>query len=108
MKGIDFEATNRCNANCHFCPRDATPHQGLMTLDTFEQAIDYAHRMQEAHTAVGRPLEHITLCGLGEPTLNPKLAKMVSRIREEGFAAHMASNGSLLDERRTNALLDAG
>lgn len=108
MRGIDFEATNRCNANCHFCPRDATPHQGLMSLETFEQALGYAHRMQEIHTANGRPLEHITLCGLGEPTLHPKLPLMVERIREEGFDAHMASNGSLLDARRTERLLEAG
>ena len=33
---IDMEVTNRCNAKCHFCPRDRTPHQGLMPAEVFE------------------------------------------------------------------------
>ena len=37
--GVDIEPTNRCNAKCYFCPRDATPHQGLMTRAVFEQSL---------------------------------------------------------------------
>ena len=36
---IDIEVTNRCNAKCHFCPRDETPHEGLMTPEVFDQAL---------------------------------------------------------------------
>ncbi len=36
---IDIEITNRCNATCHFCPRDATPHQGIMSVETFDKAL---------------------------------------------------------------------
>jgi 2-iminoacetate synthase ThiH len=36
---VDIEATNRCNASCTFCPRDVMPDQGLMSRDTFEQAL---------------------------------------------------------------------
>src|SRR5439155_1514751 len=36
---VDIEPTNRCNAKCYFCPRDATPHQGLMAREVFEQAL---------------------------------------------------------------------
>ena len=36
---IDVELTNRCNARCGFCPRDATPHQGVMTVETFRQTL---------------------------------------------------------------------
>ena len=32
---LDIEPTNRCNANCYFCPRDQTPHQGLMSPEVF-------------------------------------------------------------------------
>ena len=35
---VDIEPTNRCNAKCYFCPRDATPHQGLMTPEVFGHA----------------------------------------------------------------------
>ena len=36
---VDIELTNRCNAKCYFCPRDQTPHQGLMTPEVFDQAL---------------------------------------------------------------------
>ena len=36
---VDIELTNRCNAKCHFCPRDQTPHEGLMAPEVFEQSL---------------------------------------------------------------------
>ena len=39
---IDMEVTNRCNAKCHFCPRDRTPHQGLMSPEVFEAGLQRA------------------------------------------------------------------
>ena len=42
---LDIEPTNRCNANCYFCPRDQTPHQGLMTTEMFDQALERADRV---------------------------------------------------------------
>ena len=45
---IDIELTNRCNAKCHFCPRDQTPHQGLMSPEVFEQALHRAVEYRDA------------------------------------------------------------
>jgi MoaA/NifB/PqqE/SkfB family radical SAM enzyme len=105
---IDCEATNRCNAKCYFCPRDATPHQGLMTMEVFEQTLERA--VELSRPSDGRPGHDIkiSLCGLGEPLLNPKTPEFVRRIREAGFECVMSSNASILDERRGRALLDAG
>ena len=36
---VDIELTNRCNAKCHFCPRDQTPHEGLMSPEVFDQSL---------------------------------------------------------------------
>lgn len=99
---VDIEPTNRCNADCHFCPRDMTPHQGLMSWETFEQALLRADEL----TSLGRVT--VNLCGLGEPLLNKHAPKMVRRIREEGFDAGMSSNASLLDEKKGTALVEAG
>jgi MoaA/NifB/PqqE/SkfB family radical SAM enzyme len=99
---VDIEPTNRCNAKCHFCPRDATPHEGLMSMDVFEQALLRAAELKP----MGRV--EVNLCGLGEPLLNKHSPEMVRRIREEGFGCGMSSNGSLLDEKRGTALLEAG
>ena len=105
---VDIEPTNRCNAKCYFCPRDQTPHQGLMSPETFEQALA---RTIEFRPVVAERLEmetRVALCGLGEPLLNRHTPSFVARVREEGFACSMASNGALLDEERGKALLDAG
>lgn len=105
---IDIEPTNRCNASCTFCPRDQTPHQGLMTPETFEQALGRAVEFRAAaleHTGVG---SGINLCGLGEPLLNRHTPSWVAAVRQEGFHCGVSTNAALLDEARTEALLDAG
>ncbi|MEJ7583571.1 MAG: radical SAM protein [Acidimicrobiales bacterium] len=105
---IDIEVTNRCNAKCHFCPRDRTPHQGLMEREVFdrslERAVEYASVCADLLDADCA----ISLCGLGEPLLNRHLADYVRQVRGAGFDVTVSSNGSLLDERRGRELLDAG
>jgi len=104
---VDIEPTNRCNAKCHFCPRDATPHQGLMTPEIFSKALDRTVELREmAGVALDTDVK-ISMCGLGEPLLNPKTPSWVRRVRDEGFECVMSSNGAILDERRGNALLEA-
>ena len=105
---IDIEPTNRCNAKCHFCPRDQTPHQGLMTPATFTQALDRAIEfVPVARDRFGRGVE-VSLCGLGEPLLNKHTTSFVQQILEAGFSPTMSSNASLLDEKTAAGLLDAG
>ncbi len=63
---IDIELTNRCNAKCYFCPRDQTPHQGLMSAEVFDQALVRAIEFREACKELhGRDDVRISLCGLG-------------------------------------------
>jgi MoaA/NifB/PqqE/SkfB family radical SAM enzyme len=109
---IDIEPTNRCNAKCHFCPRDQTPHQGLMAPEVFEQALRRVVELRDHARDTLGPDEGtifaVSLCGLGEPLLNRHTPEYVRRVREEGFFCQMSSNGALLDQRRGDALLDAG
>ena len=108
---IDIEATNRCNAVCHFCPRDATPHQGHMSMETFEQTLFRAIELRDDNQ---RRSDHEVLlepnvCGLGEPLLNTNTPEFIRQIRAAGFnTCSMASNGALLDEKRGTAILEAG
>lgn len=105
---LDIEPTNRCNAKCYFCPRDKTPHQGLMDEATFDQALRRALEFQPiARERFGKELK-VNLCGLGEPLLNRLTPQFVAKVREAGFECALASNGALLDERRGAALLEAG
>jgi len=106
--GVDIEPTNRCNAKCYFCPRDATPHQGLMTPEVFEQSLGRCDELRTKLRALGRPELKMSLCGLGEPLLNRHTPSFVRRVREEGFDCTMSSNAALLDEPRAHELLEAG
>ena len=106
---VDIELTNRCNAKCYFCPRDQTPHQGLMSEKTFDQALARAIEFRQACLEIrGSDAVRISLCGLGEPLLNPRAADAVRKVKAAGFECVMSSNGSILDERKGHALLDAG
>jgi MoaA/NifB/PqqE/SkfB family radical SAM enzyme len=105
---IDMEVTNRCNAKCYFCPRDRTPHQGLMSPEVFEAGL---RRAVEFRAAIADPAGddvRVSLCGLGEPLLNRNVVDYCRQARAERFSVVMSSNGSLLDERRSAALLEAG
>jgi len=106
--GVDIEPTNRCNAKCYFCPRDATPHQGLMAPAVFEQALQRTVELRAKFRTLGRPDPDVSLCGLGEPLLNRHTPDFVRQVRAEGFSCTMSSNAALLDETRATALLDAG
>ncbi len=106
---IDIELTNRCNADCYFCPRDATPHQGLMSEEVFDQALKRAIEIREINSTRDADVEtQISFCGLGEPLLHKMAPEFVRRAVDAGFHTAMSSNASLLDERRGQALLDAG
>jgi MoaA/NifB/PqqE/SkfB family radical SAM enzyme len=102
---VDIELTNRCNAKCHFCPRDQTPHQGLMSPEVFEKSLERAVEFRGVFPdrEIG-----VNLCGLGEPLLNRNAPAFVRLVRQAGFECNMSSNASLLDEARGKALLDAG
>jgi MoaA/NifB/PqqE/SkfB family radical SAM enzyme len=105
---IDIEPTNRCNAKCHFCPRDQTPHQGLMSPEVFTQSLRRAVEYRDLALELLDEDSEISLCGLGEPLLNRHTPKFVRQAREAGFEVAMSSNAALLNEERGRALLDAG
>jgi MoaA/NifB/PqqE/SkfB family radical SAM enzyme len=121
---VDVEITNRCNAKCHFCPRDATPHQGLMSVETWEHSLARTLEFKaiiEAMEPNRVPVKmgdvrggfslnglKMSFCGLGEPLLNKHAAEWIAQARSAGIDCTMSSNAALLDERRADALLDAG
>ena len=105
---IDIEITNRCNATCHFCPRDATPHQGIMDVDTFDKALARAVEYREVVKEVSGLELTVSLCGLGEPLINRNTVSFVEKVKNAGFRCSMSSNGALLTEDKAHALLNAG
>jgi MoaA/NifB/PqqE/SkfB family radical SAM enzyme len=105
---LDIETTNRCNAHCYFCPRDQTPHQGLMSVEVFDQALARTVEFGAVARARFGAEMKVNLCGLGEPLLNRHTPDFVRKVRGAGFECSLSTNGSLLDERHGEALLEAG
>jgi MoaA/NifB/PqqE/SkfB family radical SAM enzyme len=104
----DIEPTNRCNASCYFCPRDQTPHQGLMAPETFERALARVLEFRPFSLAELNKDIQVSLCGLGEALLNKHTVSFVRQVREAGLSCALASNGALLSEKVARELLDAG
>lgn len=106
---IDIELTNRCNARCSFCPRDAMPRQGIMRGPVFEQSLARAVELRALARRLPHPLDaRVVFCGTGEPLVHREAEHCVRRVREAGLACELSTNASLLSRERTVALLEAG
>jgi MoaA/NifB/PqqE/SkfB family radical SAM enzyme len=105
---IDVEASNRCNADCDFCPRDMTPHQGTMSMDVFDRALARVAEFRDDAASLLSVKVTMAFCGLGEGILNPQLPEFVRRTAGAGFEPNVVSNGSLLTEQRARALSTRG
>ncbi len=105
---VDIEPTNRCNADCYFCPREMTPDEGMLKPDVFASALMRTLELQDVARERLDMTVGVTLCGLGEPLINKHTPDYIDQIRTAGLDCTLSSNGALLDERRGRALLDAG
>lgn len=99
MRNFDIELTNRCNAQCTFCPRDQTPDQGFMSFDTFKKSVERALELDTI------PKFHFA--GQGEPTLHPQLPEFAEYMASMGLEFGFTTNGSLLTQELSQRILDA-
>lgn len=98
---LDLEITSLCNALCSFCPRE-TLHRSarFMALETVEKVADSLRREGNA------PL--VMLCGIGESTLHPELAEVVTLLATAGARVGMTTNGWSLSPELLDRLAGAG
>src|SRR5579872_2566868 len=98
-RSIYIEPTSRCNEFCQQCPRTLLSREEDrdLSFDNFRAIVDQFP-----------VLERVVLHGLGEPLLNKDLPRMVRYLKERGTYVLFNSNGILLNEKRGQALIDAG
>lgn len=98
LRFVHLEPSFLCNLECQMCPRLIQGHtEGLMSPERFERLVPLFPY-----------LEAVVLTGFGEPFINPYLPEFISAIRGAGARPCLSTNGTLLDERRARAALEAG
>ena len=102
---LQIEPASVCNYRCVFCyqtdgafTKRTNGHMGTMSLEMFQRVIDQAIGSCEA----------VTLASRGEPLLCPEIESMLAYARGKFLALKLNTNASLLDERRSHAILEGG
>ena len=100
---IEIETVNACNARCPMCTiNDWERNYPVMRDDVF-------NKISEELIENKKFLKRVSLYRDGEPLIDKKLADRVSKFTDNGILnTSIATNVSLLDEKRSKDLLEAG
>jgi MoaA/NifB/PqqE/SkfB family radical SAM enzyme len=96
-----IESTNVCNLSCVMCPtgrKEQVRKKGYMDFELFKAIVDQMAPWVQATTL------HIW----GEPLLHPRLFDMIEYCRKQDLRSEISTNATLLDEKRSQRILDAG
>jgi wyosine [tRNA(Phe)-imidazoG37] synthetase (radical SAM superfamily) len=93
--GIDLVPYKTCTYDCIYCHLGRTTHK---TLDRKEYvAVEDVLSELELKLSCGDVIDHISLAGSGEPTLNNGSGDLIRRIKKKtGIPIVVLTNGSLL------------
>ncbi len=108
---INIDVANACNFKCNFCfhgmndkeLKNSDFNPGVMDYELLEIIIQQIKEFPEKIKCIG-------LAGIGEPLLNKRLPEMIQLTKEYDVADKVVvtTNGSLLKQRFTDSLVNAG
>jgi len=100
---LDVEATSACNLKCPYCAQTHGDfRKGFISWKLYQRIIDEA----ASNNCFGIKFHTI---GRGEPLLHKGLPRMVAYAKFKGLIdVYLNTNGTLLTEGKSKALLDAG
>lgn len=91
LEWLHWEPSYRCNLDCQWChgqQREGSGDVALLSLERFK-------RMLEGFYSRGIKLSMGNVCGVGEPTLNPRVWDMVRLVKEKmGGDILLSTNGN--------------
>lgn len=101
LNKVYVEPTNRCNIACVTCMRNSWEvGLGQMSEAVFARVVEGLRATT--------PTPSVFFGGIGEPLAHPRTIEFVARAKEAGASVELITNGTLLDERRSRALIAAG
>jgi MoaA/NifB/PqqE/SkfB family radical SAM enzyme len=98
---VQIELTTRCNLQCTICARPHYDRQKNVARDIDPAILPRVGELLDTARLV-------VLGGYGEPTLHPRLDRVLRRIRAHGCSSALITNGTLLDERLAGVLIAGG
>ncbi len=103
IRQLDIELHGGCNYECSMCPQSNNGREKnfkkLLPKELFFSIVDQCMELG---------LESISLHGSGEPTLCKYLPEAVKYCKDKGLKVVTFTNGSLLTEKLSKQLIDAG
>jgi hypothetical protein len=96
-----LESTNYCNLGCIMCPT------GLKTTRRAKGYMDYGLFTRIVDEMAGK-VKSTTLHIWGESLMHPRIFDMIAYCRHKGLHSEISTNATLLDEKRSGLMLDAG
>jgi MoaA/NifB/PqqE/SkfB family radical SAM enzyme len=101
LNKIYIEPTVACNLDCITCFRNAWDQPiGRMTEETFESIFNSLKQMD--------PIPDVYFGGIGEPLFHVKTIEWIRRIKGLGVKVELITNGTILTEKKSRELIDAG
>jgi pyruvate-formate lyase-activating enzyme len=101
---VQIETAMACNLRCPMCPVPTSKTDmdgrapGIMPVETFDAIMSQLSGRQRV----------IGLTMMGEPLINKHIVRFVRTAREHGHWVALTTNGTLLTEEKSRALLAAG
>ncbi|NJN94235.1 MAG: radical SAM protein [Anaerolineales bacterium] len=96
-----IEPSGRCNLDCVTCMRNVwTAPNEIMAEATFDRIM--------AGLSEFSPPPLVFFGGIGEPLMHPRLPEMIARVKTLGSSVELITNGTLLTERLSHQLIEAG
>ncbi|MFH1358701.1 MAG: radical SAM protein [archaeon] len=102
-KYFEVETIRACNAMCNMCPVWRLRDRGSIMSDFLFS------KMTNEMKNYSDWIERVCLSRNGEPLLDPKLIQRIKMLKQAGIKeVSFSTNASLLDEEKSNALIQAG
>jgi MoaA/NifB/PqqE/SkfB family radical SAM enzyme len=101
LSKVYLEPTSACNLACRTCMRNTwNEEMGSLSMDSFARILEGLSAFD--------PVPMVFFGGFGEPLSHPKIGEMVAKVKSLGARAELITNATLLDDRRSRLLIDAG
>lgn len=108
--GVSLTGEKTCSFNCVYCQLGRTVH---LTIERKEYAatrdiLEELKTWLEANPEAAKKLSYISLCGLGEPTLNTGIGELISAIKQVSrVPVAVITNASLFSDAAVRRAVSA-